>query len=427
MKRAPRGTRDILPPEVMKWQLLEEKFREICLIYNFTEIRTPIFEEAELFARSAGEESDIVKKEMYIFRDRGNRELALRPEGTAGVTRAYLEHGWHQRSQPVKFYYFGPMFRYDRPQAGRQRQFYQMGIEIFGSKDPATDTEIIKFTADFFSKLGFRDLSLHINSVGCPQCRPAFQDQLISFVRDKVSLLCRDCQQRAHVNPLRLLDCKNESCRDVLQGSPRMDTYLCPPCREHFAAVLKLLPLLGISFNVDPWLVRGLDYYTNTAFEFISHALGSQGSLGGGGRYDHLVEDCGGPPVPGVGVALGVERILLAMEKEDLWPKEEEPAGVFLAGADPNCREESLALLYRLRAEGFKVETDYLNRSLKAQMKYAHRHGFHYAVIFGKEEKLKQKVKLRDLLKGEQQELSPEELVIFLSHEQKADQFAGRG
>lgn len=417
MRKAPRGTRDILLQEAVKWQLLEKIFREMCFIYNFAEIRTPIFEEAELFTRSAGEESDIVKKEMYIFKDRGARELALRPEGTAGVTRAYLEHGLHQRAQPVKLFYFGPMFRYDRPQAGRQRQFYQMGIEIFGSGDPAADVEVIKFTADFFSKLGFHDLSLQINSVGCPQCRPSFQDHLKNFAQDKIPLLCRDCQQRALVNPLRLLDCKNESCRGALQDSPQINTFLCPACREHFATVLKLLPVLGISFRVDPYLVRGLDYYTSTAFEFVSDSLGTQNSLGGGGRYDHLVESCGGPSVPGVGMAVGVERIILAMEKENLWPEENAPAGVFLAIDGSDFREEGLALLYQLRAQGLKAETDYLNRSLKAQMKYAHRHDFRYVVILGKEEKLSKKVKLRDLQKAEQLEISPGELIHFLSHE----------
>lgn len=410
MRKAPRGTRDILLQEAAKWYFLEKMLREMCFVYNFAEIHTPIFEDAELFTRSVGEESDVVKKEMYIFKDRGNREMALRPEGTAGVTRAYLEHGLHHRAQPVKFFYFGPMFRYDRPQAGRQRQFFQMGIEIFGSSDPAADVEIIKFTADFFHRLGFVDLSLHINSVGCPQCRPAFQDRLRNFARDKASLLCRDCQQRALVNPLRLLDCKNEKCRAALKDAPQLDTYLCSGCRENFDAVLQYLQVLDVSFKVDPFLVRGLDYYTNTVFEFVSASLGTQSSLGGGGRYDRLVESCGGPPVPAVGMAVGVERIVLAMEKENLWPEESSLSGIFLAVAGPAYREEGLALLYQLRARGLKAEIDYLGRSLKAQMKYAHRHDFRYVVIWGEEERLSNKVKLRDLLAGEQQEVPLQEL-----------------
>lgn len=411
MRKAPRGTRDILLEEAIKWQFLEKVFREICFSYNFAEIRTPVFEEAELFVRSVGEESDIIKKEMYVFKDRGGRELALRPEGTAGVTRAYLEHSLNHRAQPLKFFYFGPMFRYDRPQSGRQRQFYQMGIEIFGTDDPATDVEIIKFTADFFVKLGFKGLSLRINSVGCPQCRPSFQEHLKNFAGKRISLLCGDCRQRVQANPLRLLDCKVPGCREALQSAPRLDTYLCPSCRESFDMVLKLLRVLEIPFEVDPHLVRGLDYYTKTAFEFVAGTLGAQGSLVGGGRYDHLVESCGGPFVPGVGMAAGVERIMLAMEKENLWPKENPPAGIFLAIDDPDLREEGLSLLYQLRALGLKAETDYLGRSLKAQMKYAHRQGFRYVIILGEEEKSSKKVKLRDLLKGEQKEISPVELI----------------
>lgn len=411
MKKAPRGTRDILLQEAVKWQYLEEIFRETCFNYNFTEIRTPIFEESELFVRSVGEASDIIKKEMYIFKDRGGRELALRPEGTAGVTRAYLEHGLNHRAQPMKFFYFGPMFRYDRPQAGRQRQFYQMGIETFGTEDPASDVEIIKFTADLFSKLGFRSLSLQINSVGCPQCRPSFQDQLRNYAREKEASLCPDCRQRMLTNPLRLLDCKVLSCREAMQDAPFLDTFLCPSCRESFETVLKLLQVLKIPYKVDPCLVRGLDYYTKTAFEFVFDALDTQNSLVGGGRYDHLVESCGGPFVPGVGMAAGVERILLAIDKENLWPADDPPAGIFLAIDGPDLREEGLTLLYRLRALGLKAETDYLDRSLKAQMKYAHRQGFRYVVILGEEEKLSKKYKLRDLLQRKQQEVSPAELL----------------
>ena len=297
MRKAPRGTRDILLQEAVKWQFLEKKFREMCFNYNFAEIRTPIFEEAELFARSAGEESDIVKKEMYVFKDRGERELALRPEGTAGVTRAYLEHGLNHRAQPMKFFYFGPMFRYDRPQAGRQRQFYQMGIEIFGTGDPAADVEVIKFTSDFFSKLGFNDLSLHINSVGCPQCRPSFQDHLRNFAREKITLLCRDCQQRALVNPLRLLDCKTGSCREAMKDAPQIDTYLCPSCRESFDTVLKLLHALGISFKVDPYLTGTRLLYKN-GFWFVSDALGTQSSLVAEGATITLSKVVEGPLSP---------------------------------------------------------------------------------------------------------------------------------
>jgi histidyl-tRNA synthetase len=412
--KAPRGTRDILPQEASRWHFLEERFKKLCYIYDFAEIRTPLFEETELFVRSVGEESDVVKKEMYTFKDRGGRELALRPEGTAGVARAYLEHGMHNIPQPVKLFYYGPMFRYDRPQAGRQRQFYQMGIEVFGTKEPSADVEVIKFTAEFFLSIGFKNLKLHLNSVGCLQCRPFYQDDLKKFARGKLSLLCPDCQKRALLNPLRLLDCKAESCRELMKDSPQIEDYLCKSCHGHFNEVLDLLKALNVPYYVDSRLVRGLDYYTNTAFEFISEDIGAQGSLGGGGRYDNLVESCGGPAVPGVGMAVGVERIVLAMEKEKLWPEKNEPEGVFLAIDGPELREEGLVMLYSMREKGLRAETDYLNRSLKAQMKFAHRNRFRYVIIFGKEEKLKNEVKLRDMLKGEQLELSYEKALNFL-------------
>lgn len=419
--KAPRGTRDMLPLESGKWNFLERKFRELCYSYNFAEIRTPVFEEAELFVRSAGEESDVVKKEMYIFNDRGGRELALRPEGTAGVVRAYLEHGLHNIVQPVKLFYYGPMFRYDRPQAGRQRQFYQMGIEIFGTKDPVSDLEVIKFTADFFSELGFKNLKLHLNSVGCPQCRPLFQKDLEEYARTKISLLCGDCRKRALSNPLRLLDCKTDSCREVMKDSPPINAYLCSSCKTQFEDVLKLLKALNISFYVDSGLVRGLDYYTNTAFEFLSYHFGSQNALGGGGRYDNLVEHCGGPQVPGVGMAVGVERILLALEKEELFPDKDLPEGVYLAVESTDLWEERLNLLYSLREKGYRVETDYLNRSLKAQMKFANRNNFRFVIILGMEGKSKGIVKLRDMANGEQVELSFEKIPAFLR--EKANSF----
>ncbi|HAA34617.1 MAG TPA: histidine--tRNA ligase [Firmicutes bacterium] len=415
--KAPRGTRDILPLEAQKWYILEEIFKKMCCIYNMHEIRTPLFEETELFVRSVGEESDVVNKEMYNFKDRGGRELALRPEGTAGVVRAYIEHGLYNMPQPVKLFYYGPMFRYDRPQAGRQRQFYQMGIEIFGTREPIADVEVIKFTADFFSSLGFRNLQLHINSVGCPQCRFPYQDDLKEFAREKLSMLCADCQRRALLNPLRLLDCKEEGCRELMKDSPQLESYLCQDCRDHFNGVLELLNVLNVPYYVDPYMVRGLDYYTNTAFEFISEDIGAQGSLGGGGRYDNLVEICGGPSVPGVGLAMGVERIALAMDREQLWPEESEPEGVFMAVQDSGLKEEALSMLYSLREKGLRADTDFLNRSLKAQMKFANRNGFRYVIIFGEEEKLKNQIKLRDMLKGEQLELSFAEALDILVKE----------
>jgi histidyl-tRNA synthetase len=413
--KAPRGTRDVMFDEALRWQYLEDEFRKLCHLYGFEKIRTPIFEESNLFARSVGEESDVVKKEMYLFYDksRKKRELALRPEGTAGVARAYIEHGLYNAAQPVKFFYFGPMFRYDRPQAGRQRQFFQFGVECFGSPDPATDVEIIKLTNEFLSGLGLKKIQLHLNSVGCRNCRPLYQKALSDFATAKTALLCPDCQRRVFTNPLRLLDCKESSCRELMKEAPLLDASLCLPCREHFQEVRELLESLDIPYILDPYLVRGLDYYTNTAFEFIADYLGAQGSLGGGGRYDDLVEICGGPPTPGVGMAAGIERILLAMEHEGLVFGKGVTGGVFLATETPGLKKDAFRLLYLLRGKGISAEMDYQGRSLKAQMKYANRKKFNYAIIL--DEERNNKIQLRDMKKGEQQELTEGDLISFLS------------
>ncbi|MGI5875248.1 MAG: histidine--tRNA ligase [Dethiobacteria bacterium] len=412
--KAPRGTRDVMFEEAARWRYLVEEFRKLCQLYGFEEIITPIFEESQLFIRSVGEESDVVKKEMYLFHDRSKRkrELALRPEGTAAVARAYIEHGLYNAVQPVKLFYFGPMFRYDRPQAGRQRQFFQFGLECFGSQDPATDVEIIKLTADFFSRLGLKGVKLHLNSVGCRNCRPSYQKVLNDFAAAKSALLCPDCRRRVITNPLRLLDCKENSCRAIMKEAPQMHTCLCSSCYEQLQEVQELLESLNIPYFFDPYLVRGLDYYTNTAFEFISDYLGAQGSLGGGGRYDNLVEICGGPPTPGVGMAAGIERILLAMEQEGIKPKKEAVIGTFLAIEAPELKKDAFRLLYLLRDKGIKADIDYQNRSLKAQMKYAGRKKFRYVIILEKENK--NKVLLRDMESGEQQELSETDLINFL-------------
>ncbi len=413
--KIPRGTRDILPDEVGQWQVLEGKFRDLCARYGYLEIRTPVFEHTELFARSVGEDSDIVSKEMYTFQDRSGRDLTLRPEMTAAVVRSFLENHLMERYRPVKLYYIGPIFRYDRPQSGRYRQFHQCGLELFGPAGPAADAEIIALAAHYLNDCGLTDVSLELNNIGCPACRPAYREKLLAFLQPLEEKLCGDCRRRFKSNPLRVLDCKRGGCRSLVAEAPLPAGTLCGECEAHFLALQALLQGEGINFQLNPRLVRGLDYYSRTAFEFIAGRFGAGLALGGGGRYDCLVEVFGGPPVPAVGVALGVERIVLAMEKENLWPQESAPAGVFLAIAEPDCREEGLALLYQLRAGGIKAETDYLDRSLKAQMKYAHRHNFRYAVIWGKEEGLSKKIKLRDLLKGEQQEIPPGELLHYLS------------
>lgn len=403
--KAPRGTRDILPGDAERWQLLEEWFRRYCRLYGFSEIRTPIFEHTELFQRSVGEETDIVSKEMYTFTDRSARQLTLRPEATAATVRAYLEHNLNNGPQPVKLYYQGPMFRYDRPQAGRYRQFHQFGLELFGAGLPVADAEIIALSYAFLQSLSIKDLKLEINSVGCPLCRPAYRESLLVYLQPLEKEVCPDCLHRFAKNPLRVLDCKDEKCRSLAVAAPIIEHYLCPPCGAHFSLLLRALERLTIPFAVNPRLVRGLDYYTRTAFEFI---CGGQGSVAGGGRYDFLVEHCGGPPTPGVGVAFGVERLLIAAEAAFLNPAAAPP--VFIATAGDRLEEEALILAAELRAAGIGAETELMGRNLKGQLKHAGRKGGRHVVILGEQELLQNTAILRDMTLGEQIEVEREHL-----------------
>ncbi len=417
--KAPRGTRDILPEEARKWHYLEAMFKKFCDLYGFGEIRTPIFEQTELFARSVGEDSDIVSKEMYTFKDRSGRELTLRPELTAAVARAYLEHNLGEKPQPIKLYYSGPMFRYDRPQAGRYRQFNQFGLEIFGSEHAAADVEIISCCYNFFRALQIENITIEINSVGCPLCRPNYREKLVPFLENLENGLCDDCRKRYKNNPLRVLDCKEESCREQVKEAPRLLDHLCPECESNFTAVKSMLQRLNIPYNLNSNLVRGLDYYTRTAFEISAGGVGAQASLCGGGRYDHLVEHIGGPHVPGVGVAFGVERIMLAMD----WDKIPDEAGkpVFIATAGSGLEGEALALASEVRGRGVPAETDLLERSLKGQMKYSGRRGFSRVVIIGESEIEQGIVTLRNMENGEQQEISRRELLDLLCDDKPVD------
>ncbi len=411
--RAPRGTRDILPEEAKKWHYLESMFQRYCELYGFGEIRTPMFEQTELFARSVGEDSDIVSKEMYTFKDRSGRDLTLRPELTAAVARAYLEHNMGEKPQPVKLYYSGPMFRYDRPQAGRYRQFNQFGLEIFGSEHAAADVETISFCYNFFIALQIENISIEVNSVGCPQCRPGYRETLVPFLENLENGLCDDCRKRYRNNPLRALDCKEESCQEQVKNAPRLIDHLCPECERSFEILKKLLNRLEIPFNLNTNLVRGLDYYTRTAFEISAGGAGAQASLCGGGRYDHLVEHIGGPHVPGVGVAFGVERIMLAMDWDKIQTGLSSP--VFIATAGKGLEGEALALAAELRETGVPAEADLLERSLKAQMKYSGRQGFSRVVIIGENEIEQGIATLRDMESGEQKEMARPELLKELT------------
>jgi len=398
----PRGTRDVLPGESGFWQYVEAVARDTCRRFAYREIRTPIFEHTELFLRGIGETTDIVEKEMYTFCDRGNRSLTLRPENTAAVVRSFLEHKLYSEPMPVKLYYIGPMFRYDRPQAGRYRQFHQFGIEAIGAKGPAIDAEVIVLAEEFLHTLGLRDLDLKINTVGCPACRPQYRQALREYLAGKLEHLCQDCRTRYERNPLRVLDCKEEQCSRQITDAPKVVDHLCRDCAEHFAGLQELLTAAGVKYELAPRLVRGLDYYTNTAFEIQYPPLGAQSAVCGGGRYDGLIEECGGVPTPGIGFAIGLERVILALEKQNLLPASDLAVDVFFAPLGAAALPAAFRLLTRLRAAGLVCEMDFLGRSLKGQLKHAARCQAKYVAILGENELTAGKILLRDMRTGEQ-------------------------
>ncbi len=405
----PRGTADITPDEIRKWRYVEEEFYRICRTYGYTEIRTPVFEHTELFVRGVGDTTDIVEKEMYTFVDRGGRSITLRPENTAPAVRAYLENGLYNGQKPVKLFYVGPMFRYDRPQAGRLRQFHQAGVEVFGSYDPAVDAETAAMAVGYLQRLGLKNLELHINSVGCPACRPILRQKLKEFFTRCFFDLCENCRQRLPKNPLRVLDCKNEKCREAAVCAPFTLDCLCEECRWHFDRVKEYLRLAGVEFLVNPRLVRGLDYYTHTAFEITAPGIGAQSSVGGGGRYNGLVEACGGPPTPGVGFAIGLERVILALDQQGIILPEEGGLEVFVVSAGEKTEEEAFSLLQEIRGRGIAADKDYMGRSVKAQMKQAARSKAACAVIVGEEELKAGYVLVKDMASGEQKTVKREE------------------
>lgn len=415
----PRGTKDILPGVSAYWQYIEKIARDICSLYGYREIRTPVFEHTELFLRGIGETTDIVEKEMYTFTDRGGRSITLRPENTAAVVRAFLEHKLYAETPPAKLYYVGPMFRYDRPQAGRFRQFHQFGIEAVGAKGPAIDAEIILLATHFLKKLGLTELVLQLNSVGCPVCRPKYRKALQDFLQDKLPDLCTDCQSRFERNPLRILDCKEKKCTSLSQGAPQMTDCLCEDCSSHFEQLKILLTAAGLEFKLNPRLVRGLDYYTKTAFEIQYAPLGAQSAVCGGGRYDGLIAECGGQPTPGIGFAIGLERVLLALEKQELLPVAAQTLDVFVLSIGDQAQAAAFTLLRDLRHAGFTADMDFMGRSLKAQMKLANKYSARFAVIIGDDEVQAGSVNLKDMATGEQQQISMDDLLNKLDTEVK--------
>ncbi len=412
----PRGTNDFLPGEIEKWHYVEAKIQEICKEYGFIEIRTPIFEHTELFLRGVGETTDIVQKEMYSFTDRGDRSITLRPEGTASTVRAYFEHKLYAGPQPVKVFYVGPMFRYDRPQAGRYRQFHQFGVEVFGSKEPSVDAEVITMAMDLYARLGLKDLEVQINSVGCPNCRPIHRQRLQEALQAKLGELCETCQGRFDKNPMRVLDCKNPNCQELTTDVPTTTACLCDECGSHFEQVKEYLDVVGIQYVVNENLVRGLDYYCNTAFEIIAKGIGAQSSIGGGGRYDGLLKDVGGQEIPGIGYALGLERIILTMENQNANFPPKGGTEVFVASLGQAANKLSFDLIYKLRKAGVSAEKDHLNKGLRAQMKQADRLQASYVVILGDEEINKGIAVVRHMYSGDQEEVSLEKLVDFFRY-----------
>jgi histidyl-tRNA synthetase len=413
----PRGTQDILPGQVEKWQAIEEKAREICKKYLYREIRTPIFEHTELFLRSVGETTDIVQKEMYTFTDRGNRSLTLRPEGTASTVRSYVENKmFGDAQQPVKLYYVGPMFRYERPQAGRYRQFVQFGIEALGSADPAIDAEVISLAMTLYKEMGLNKLKLVVNSLGDKESRIAHREALVNHFKPRIDEFCTDCQNRLEKNPLRILDCKQDRNHELMSSAPAIIDYLNDYSREYFEKLQKYLTDMDVSFEVDPNLVRGLDYYNHTAFEImsVSEGFGAITTLCGGGRYNGLVEEIGGPETPGIGFALSIERFIAALEAEKVDMALNESIDCYLISLGDAAKDYTVKLLHELRSNGFKAERDYLDRKLKAQFKAADRLQAKFVAVIGESEINSGIINLKNQATGEQREVQLKQFIETL-------------
>ncbi len=409
--KVPKGTQDILPDDISKWYYIENKIREILTKYGYREIKTPVFEYTELFIRGIGESTDIVTKEMFTFPDRKGRSLTLRPEMTAPVVRAYLENKMDRASQVVKLFYIGPMFRCEKPQAGRFRQFNQFGIEVIGTKSPVVDVEVIIAALEIYKKLGLEKLEVLLNSVGCKKCRAVYVQKLKEFIKDKKDFLCSECINRYKINPLRVLDCKKDNCQKIIKTAPIITDYLCQECKQHFTEVKSYLDDLKIKYYVDPRLVRGLDYYTKTAFEIVSGELGAQNAIGGGGRYDDLIEELGGKPTPAVGFAAGIERMIIVMNQQKIgWPKNK-GLDIFVAKVSEINTDIAFKLLQKIRNAGLSADMDYSAKSLKSQMRIAHKIGVRYTIIIGEEELSKNMVTLRNMKTKEQKEVEIDNLI----------------
>ena len=414
LTNAPKGTKDVLPEQVYRWHYVEKKFANICSRYGFREIRTPIFEHTELINRGVGDTTDIVQKEMYTFNDHGGRSLTLKPEGTAPAVRAFTEHKLYAEVQPTKIYYVTPCFRYEKPQSGRLREFHQFGVEIFGSGNMLADADVISIGHDFLEEMGIKDTTLEINSVGCPTCRANYKKALQDFLRPHYDELCDTCKDRFERNPMRILDCKSDEDQAIVKDAPEMLDYLCDDCQKAFDELKENLTAMGIDFVVNPRIVRGLDYYTKTAFEFVSNNIGAQGTVCGGGRYDNLCEELGGPPIPGIGFGLGIERLLMLMDANGVEIPEPEPVNAFIVTMGEDARAAGLKLLRELHKEGVSAQMDDLSRNVKGQFKYASRLKAKNTIVIGEDELARGVVQLKDMDKHEQREVSLKEIVEAL-------------
>ncbi len=419
--KAPKGVMEVLPQDSYRWHSIEDTMREVCRLYGFREIRVPVFEHTELFLRGVGATTDIVQKEMYTFEDKGGRSLTLKPEGTAGVARTFVERGLTNLPMPVKMYYlYSPMFRYEQPQAGRLREHHQFGVEVFGSAAPTIDAEVILLALSVIEKLGVHGLEVHLNSIGCPCCRPAYMDKLREYFSAFKNILCETCKGRLERNPLRIFDCKGKACQQVVTEAPNVMDFLCEDCRTHFSALCGLLDHLGVKYEVDPLLVRGLDYYTRTVFEIIAPAIGAKSAVCAGGRYDKLIQEISGADIPGIGFGMGMERLLLALQSYGDKSIAEPPlADVYVAPLGAVCREVGFALVRNLREAGISTETDHMERSLRAQMKYADKIGCRFTAVIGENELMKGVTKVRNMADGTENEVEITNAVAWIKAQLK--------
>lgn len=408
-----------MPEEVRVWQYIEKTIRDVCDMFGYSEIRVPIFEHTEVFQRGIGETTDIVEKEMYTFTDKGGRSVTLRPEGTAAVVRAYLEHKLYGKYPLAKLYYMGPMFRYERPQSGRYRQFHQFGVEALGSSSPYIDAEVIDMASTLYTSLGIRDFEIKLNTIGCPKCRPAYQSALRAALSDKLERLCKNCRNRYERNPMRILDCKEDVCKELTENVDGIDEYLCDECMVHFTKVKECLDSLGINYTEDKRLVRGFDYYTKTVFEIVYKGLGAQDAIGGGGRYDGLVEEYGGPHTPAVGFAAGLERVILTLKQSGNLPEIVDELDVYIACIGEDMTTTAFSLVSSLRRKGISAEMDYSGKSLKSQMKSANKLGARYVVILGPDEIQKGYVLVKAMSTGEQDEVALKGLEEYIASKKR--------